>query len=156
MDLDTMNWDDYEALNELGKTIAEQDRQTLIDNFKAEMAMPLPDKDLEARSKAIEGRQIAIRNIQTLNAILGIGQENPIVESAPLREETDKYEPEFLIDKWMPANRLTILTGPGGTGKSYLALQHVCGLGYGNFRSLLERLSRYIQGDVFREVERIS
>ena len=55
----------------------------------------------------------------------------PVLEDAPSREEVDDYEPEFLIDNWMPANRLTILTGPGGTGKSYLALQHICGLAMG-------------------------
>ena len=55
----------------------------------------------------------------------------PELLEAPSREETDKYEPEFLIDNWMPANRLTLLTGPGGTGKSYLALQHIVGLALG-------------------------
>ena len=58
-------------------------------------------------------------------------REPPKLLEAPSREETDEYEPEFLIDNWMPANRLTLLTGPGGTGKSYLALQHVCGLAMG-------------------------
>ena len=58
-------------------------------------------------------------------------QPTPVLQDAPSREETDAYEPEFLIDNWMPANRLALLTGSGGTGKSYFALQHVCGLAMG-------------------------
>lgn len=52
----------------------------------------------------------------------------PVLESAPERGAVDEYNDEFLIEGWMPANRLTILTGEGGAGKSYLALQHICGL----------------------------
>ena len=55
----------------------------------------------------------------------------PVLQDAPSREDTDAYEPKFLIENWMPANRLTLLTGPGGTGKSYLALQHIAGLAMG-------------------------
>ena len=58
-------------------------------------------------------------------------QPTPVLQEALSREETDAYEPEFLIDNWMPANRLALLTGSGGTGKSYFALQHVCGLAMG-------------------------
>lgn len=69
-----------------------------------------------------------IRAIQNTRQIL---TANPAIQEAPPREDTDAYEPEFLINNWMPANRLTLLTGPGGTGKSYLALQHICGLAMG-------------------------
>jgi len=72
------------------------------------------------------------------NAQRDLDQPMPTLQEAPLREATDDYEPEFLIDGWMPANRLTMLTGPGGTGKSYLALQHVCGLAMGITDHFLE------------------
>ena len=68
---------------------------------------------------------------QLLDKLDRLDRDPPVLESAPSREETDNYQPEFLIDNWMPANRLTLLTGPGGTGKSYLALQHVVGLALG-------------------------
>ena len=69
-----------------------------------------------------------MRAIQNTRQIL---TGNPVFQEAPPREDTDAYKPKFLIDNWMPANRLTLLTGPGGTGKSYLALQYIAGLAMG-------------------------
>ena len=37
-------------------------------------------------------------------------------------------EPEFMIPGWLPANRVTILAGRGGSGKSKLAFQLCCGI----------------------------
>lgn len=50
-------------------------------------------------------------------------QPMPDFESAPTLNEVESYEMEFLIDGWMPADCKTMLTGPGGIGKSYLSLQ---------------------------------
>ena len=66
-----------------------------------------------------------------VNAQRTLGQDMPPFECAPKQEEVDKYEMEFLIDNWMPADCLTILTGPGGIGKSYLSLQYVAALAMG-------------------------
>ena len=66
-----------------------------------------------------------------VNAQHTLGQDMPPFECAPKQEEVDKYEMEFLVDNWMPADCLTILTGPGGIGKSYLSLQYVAALGMG-------------------------
>ena len=33
---------------------------------------------------------------------------------------------EWLIDSWLPANTVTMFTGEGGAGKSWLTLQAVC------------------------------
>ena len=68
---------------------------------------------------------------QHLDQLDRLDRDYPELQSAPSREQVDEYEQEYLIDKWMPADRLTILTGKGGTGKSYLALQHIAGLAMG-------------------------
>ena len=55
----------------------------------------------------------------------------PALDAAPSLDEIESYRMKFLIDNWMPANRLTLFTGPGGTGKSYMALQYVIALASG-------------------------
>ena len=128
--MDVMNTDltDNQQLDELSKKISEADRQTLIEALQQDLATPLPD-DLESKAKVVMGRTNTIDQVRKLNHSLNT--ETPKLEEAPKREDIDKYQMEFLIDNWMPADRLTILTGPGGTGKSYLALQHIAGLAMG-------------------------
>ena len=55
----------------------------------------------------------------------------PTIKEPPSLVEAKDYLPDFLIDNWMPADRLTLLTGRGGAGKSYLALQHIAALALG-------------------------
>ena len=93
-------------------------------------------EDLETFNPSDNKAETTARGIlfdahQFLDQLDRLDRDPPVLESAPSRDETDAYEPEFLIDKWMPANRLTILTGTGGIGKSYLALQHIAGLALG-------------------------
>ena len=93
-------------------------------------------KDLETFNPSDKKADTTARGIlfdahQLLDQLDHLDRDLPVLESAPTCEETDAYEPEFLIDNWMPANRLTILTGTGGIGKSYLALQHIAGLALG-------------------------
>ena len=93
-------------------------------------------KDLETFDPSDNKAETTARGIlfeahQLLDQLDRLDRDPPVLESAPTCEETDAYEPEFLIDNWMPANRLTILTGTGGIGKSYLALQHIAGLALG-------------------------
>ena len=49
-------------------------------------------------------------------------------EARPLEVLTPSNEPyyeqrEWILDPWLPANRVAIFTGEGGKGKSYLSLQ---------------------------------
>ena len=79
-------------------------------------------EEMEKAYKAIANAQ------QTIDEAL---KPLPPLKSLPAREEVDAYEMEFLIDAWMPADCLTILTGAGGIGKSYLSLQYICALAMG-------------------------
>ena len=106
----------------------------------------------QSRAQQIENLRSSDDPTEILDTFGAIREYNNFIEQsqrpqpelleAPSREETDKYEPEFLIDNWMPANRLTLLTGPGGTGKSYLALQHIVGLALGVRDYQLTRLHK--------------
>ena len=120
-------------------------------NTKEERQLARTKLDEIARAKIQEDFQVARQDLETFNpsdedttarGILfdahqfldqldRLDRDPPVLESAPTRKDADAYLPEFLIDKWMPANRLTILTGTGGIGKSYLALQHIAGLALG-------------------------
>ena len=53
---------------------------------------------------------------------------------------------EWLIDQWLPANTVTMFTGQGGAGKSWLTLQAVCQVGCG-FRDA------YLDPDFKREAD---
>ena len=90
-----------EGLEQARRQLAEQRREGAISEFYAAI-------DAEQDTEAIEDR---LKEIQLLNEFAS-ERRLPVVQEAPTREETDAYEPEFLIDGWMPANRLTMLTGP--------------------------------------------
>ena len=120
-------------------------------NTKEERQLARTKLDEIARAKIQEDFQVARQDLETFNpsdedttarGILfnahqfldqldRLDRDPPVLESAPSLDEAKNYSPDFLIDKWMPANRLTILTGTGGIGKSYLALQHIAGLALG-------------------------
>ena len=122
-------------------------------NTKEERQLARTKLDEIARAKIQEDFQVARQDLETFNpsdedttarGILfdahqfldqldRLDRVPPVLESAPsTRKDARRItSPEFLIDKWMPANRLTILTGTGGIGKSYLALQHIAGLALG-------------------------
>ena len=121
------NWKD--AINEHDLTTPEG-----LEAVKRLFVEQSREQQIEALTTIDDTKQIldTFGAIREYNAFIELSKrEPPKLLEAPSREETDEYEPEFLIRNWMPANRLTLLTGPGGTGKSYLALQHVCGLAMG-------------------------
>lgn len=120
-----------EGLKEARRIITEDTREKTITDLITFIDEPLASDPIE-RSDQLKDRDELFNTIEKYNDFIERSQRPlPVLENAPSREEAADYKPEFLIDNWLPANRLTLLTGPGGTGKSYLALQHICGLAMG-------------------------
>ena len=124
-DLDLSKADDLATVE---KQLLKDNQKYTIDSLKEDLAIPLPDAPKE-RGEVLSNRRQMLEALKGYERILN--RRLPVLEDAPSREEIDAYEPEFLIEGWMPADRLTILTGKGGIGKSYLALQHIAGLAMG-------------------------
>ena len=116
--LDNLDLTTSEGLETAKRLYVKQSRKQKIENLKHE------DDDVQILD--------TLGAIREYNDFVGRSERpTPVLQEAPSHEEAADYKPEFLINNWLPANRLTILTGPGGTGKSYLALQHICGLAMG-------------------------
>ena len=117
MNLDSIDWTDDTAIEELRQKIAVDDKKALIETLEKDMATPLPEV-LEDKAKAIIARDTAIKQIQALNSII----KSPVIETANL------HEVEITRRRWMaypflPETEVTLLTGQGGIGKSFLLLQ---------------------------------
>ena len=67
--------------------------------------------------------------------VLAMARELEAPSREPLVASTwngDRPEPRrWLVPEWLPANRVTMFTGPGGIGKSRLALQLAAGIASG-------------------------
>ena len=108
----------------------DQERKDLAEKRLADATQQYQQaKAADEDTEALENR---LNEIDILQRFIEQSQRTqPKLEEAPSLDDVEKYQTEFLIDNWMPADRLTLLTGPGGTGKSYLALQHIVGLALG-------------------------
>ena len=118
-----------ERLDSIEQEVSKDVQREIAAQLQRDLAIPLPD-DAEGKAKAIRDRQVLIDSIKTLNQILNV-KPMPELESAPSEDEVDAYEKKWLIDNWMTRGELTLFSGEGGIGKSYMALQHACGLAMG-------------------------
>ena len=75
--------------------------------------------DAEENTEALENR---LKEIDILNEFQA---ERPRVEVIAWDKIPD-VDREWLIPQWLPANTVTMFTGDGGAGKSWLILQAVC------------------------------
>lgn len=132
-----MDWNSIDLTNPEQRrkakfAINKLDRDELIKALKHDITIPLPE-ELEKRHAAVLARIKTFEQVEALSDLIEAEakRRDPVLLKAPSLLEVEAYLPEFLIDNWMPANRLTLLTGQGGIGKSYLALQHIAALALG-------------------------
>ena len=76
--------------------------------------------DIEGLFDAISGHNISLEPPKS-------------VEVVPWNEIKD-VDREWLLPNWLPANTVTMFTGQGGAGKSWLTLQVICQITGGFFR----------------------
>ena len=124
-----IDFTDPQQIEAFKRKISDHDRSVLIESLQQDLDVPPPD-NLKGKAQIINDRLDTVETIDRLNRILNT-KPMPPLESAPSIDEVNVYEMPFLIDGWMPANRLTLFTGTGGVGKSYMALQQICGLALG-------------------------
>jgi len=115
------------------KIIAEGRLNNVIKEFYAGI-------DAELDTEALEDK------LQEIEILAEFQSERPRPQIAQWEEIPD-VKREWLIDSWLPANTVTMFTGEGGAGKSWLTLQAVCQivLGYN---------SAYLDPNFTREADR--
>lgn len=75
------------------------------------------NEELELVDVIAESQQLTA----TIDIKASLASQAPVLTELPPRRE-------WLIDKWLPANCVSMFTGEGGVGKSYIALQVACAL----------------------------
>ena len=123
MDWTNIDLTNAKELERVELAIAEQDRSLLIEALKKDLKISFPE-ELEGKAKVVEGRNKIIEQIGKLNSKLS-APEHPRPQIIQWND-IPEVKREWLIDSWLPANTVTMFTGEGGAGKSWLTLQAVC------------------------------
>ena len=118
MNLESIDWTDNTAIDELRRQVARDDKQALIETLKRDLAKPLPE-ELEEKTKAVAGRDAMTRQIQAINDVL----KTPQIKITNLREFDEVTDRRWMAYPLLPESEVTLLTGQGGVGKSFLLLQ---------------------------------
>ena len=106
-----------EGIQQAKRHIAAQRRDRAIDELHAAI-------DAEEDAEALENR---IKEIDILNEFQAERLRAEVIEW----ETIPDVDREWLIPQWMPASTVTMFTGDGGAGKSWLTLQAVCQIACG-------------------------
>ena len=106
-----------DGIQQAKRYIAKQRRDAAINELHAAL-------DTEEDTEALENR---LKEIDILNEFQA---ERPRVEVIAWDKIPD-VDREWLIPQWLPANTVTMFTGDGGAGKSWLTLQAVCQIACG-------------------------
>ena len=113
---------DNKALDEIERETWLHDREQEAKQLHLDLEMPLPNEP-EGRKKVLRDRVEIFDNLRVLNNKLSPQPTPAIVQWEDI---PDIERREWLIDQWLPANTVTMFTGDGGAGKSWLTLQAVC------------------------------
>ena len=103
-----------EGIEQARTLIAEKRRTQAIDQFHDALTA---EKDTEALEN-----QLA--EVEILNRFIDAADRAKVGITA--WDDIEVTEREWLIHQWLPANTVTMFTGDGGAGKSWLTLQAVC------------------------------
>ena len=121
-DFDLEQYIDNKALDEIERETWLHDREEEAKQLHLDLEKPLPDNP-EMRKQALSNREEIFDNLRVLNNKLSPQPTPAIVQWEDI---PDIERREWLIDQWLPSNTVTMFTGEGGAGKSWLILQAVC------------------------------
>ena len=110
-----------ETFDEVAKLINEDNRLMLANQLLIDLELPLPEEGSD-KAKALLDRTNLLEAIRQYNKILESNLSPAVVEWNDIPE----VDREWLIPNWLPANTVTMFTGQGGAGKSWLTLQVAC------------------------------
>ena len=137
IDIDDLDFTDPQQLQNISKEIALADRQVLIETLKTDLPIPLPE-DLEGQAKAISGRAAIFEQIEKLNNKLEILDDlTPMGASSLI--DLPLQDRKWLLYPLLPESEVTLCTGQGGVGKSFLSIQIACLLAAGHSDSHLSK-----------------
>ena len=109
------------TLNEIERETWLHDREQLAKQLHLDLEISLPDEP-EMKKEALKRRGDIFDTLRVLNNKISPQPTPAIVQW----EDIEVTPREWFIDKWLPANTVTMFTGEGGAGKSWLTLQAVC------------------------------
>ena len=109
------------TLNEIERETWLHDREQLAKQLHLDLEISLPDEP-EMKKEALKRRGDIFDTLRVLNNKISPQPTPAIVQW----EDIEVTPREWFIDKWLPANTVTMFTGEGGAGKSWLTLQVLC------------------------------
>ncbi len=109
-----------ETLESIEQNVSKDVQREMAVQLQRDLAISLPE-DAEGKAKVIRDRQVLINGIKTLDRIVNRPQIE--VESLIDRPRVDR---NWLLYPLLPAAEVTLCTGQGGFGKSFLLLQIAC------------------------------
>lgn len=122
-----------QTFDEVSRQINAEARDQLAKDLALAFAIPLPE-DTQEKVKALDNRTVLLAAIKEYN--------HRLTEKKPVKvtewEDIPASNRDWIIPNWLPANTVTMFTGQGGAGKSWMTLQLICEIasGFPAFTSL--------------------
>ncbi len=109
-----------ETLESIEQDVSKDVQREMAAQLQRDLAISLPE-DAEGKAKVTRDRQVLIDGIKTLDRIVN----RPQIEVESLKDRTLE-DRNWLLYPLLPSAEVTLCTGQGGFGKSYLLLQIAC------------------------------
>ena len=117
---------DNDSLDLIERENWKHERERIAHQLHLDLSISLPD-DPEGKKEALKRRAELFDTLRVLNYKLSPQPKPEITDWGGILD----INREWLIPSWLPANTVTMFTGEGGAGKSWLTLQAVCQIACG-------------------------